>query len=193
MDFFEEKIWNLAQASAWVVYREKELVTQFEHPTREAFRSLGMYTSMEPTSRKKINSLNDLSLALSDERLQAWGYRANGDNHLEAIPSLEWPDLDLVPPFAYHAKNRTQQYQPWTDIRVESAAVKRLWRSLHETSGRSIFDWEKIGLIYKEIKKSNPEFSQNDVIDETQIEFQDRYLQDPPARSSFFNHIKDWK
>ena len=85
MDFFDEKFWNLAQASAQVVYREKELVTQFEHPTREAFRSLGMYTSMEPTSRKKINSLNDLSLALSDERLQAWGYRANGDNHLDLL------------------------------------------------------------------------------------------------------------
>ena len=59
MDFFDEKFWNLAQASAWVVYREKELVTQFEHPTREAFRSLGMYTSMEPTSRKSEGRVGD--------------------------------------------------------------------------------------------------------------------------------------
>jgi hypothetical protein len=74
MDSFDDKYWNLAQAAAWVVYREKELVTRFEHPTREDFRSLGMYTSMEPASRQRINSLGDLSLALSDERLQAWGY-----------------------------------------------------------------------------------------------------------------------
>jgi hypothetical protein len=55
MDSFDDKYWNLAQAAAWVVYREKKLLTQFEHPTREGFRSLGMYASMEPASRQKIN------------------------------------------------------------------------------------------------------------------------------------------
>ena len=107
MDSFDDKFWNLAQAAAWVVYREKELVTRFEHPTREGFMSLGLYSSMEPTSRQKFGSLRDLSLALSDERLQAWGCRANDDSYLEAIPGLEWLDLDLAPPFAYHAKNRS--------------------------------------------------------------------------------------
>jgi hypothetical protein len=70
MDSFDDKYWNLAQAAAWVVCREKELVTRFEQPTREGFMSLGLYASMEPASRQKINSLGDLSIALSDERLQ---------------------------------------------------------------------------------------------------------------------------
>jgi hypothetical protein len=137
MDSFDDKFWNLAQAAAWVVYREKELVTRFEQPTREGFMSLGLYSSMEPTSRQKFGSLRDLSLALTNERLQAWGCRANDDSHLEAIPSLEWPDLDLAPPLAYHAKNRAHRYQPWTDIRVESAAAKKLWRTPLEKDGRS--------------------------------------------------------
>jgi hypothetical protein len=47
MDSFDDKFWNLAQAAAWVVYREKELVTRFEHPTREGFMSLGMVLSDE--------------------------------------------------------------------------------------------------------------------------------------------------
>jgi hypothetical protein len=129
MDPFDDKYWNLAQAAAWVVYREKKLLTQFEHPTREGFMSLGLYSSMEPTSRQKFGSLRDLSLALTNERLQAWGYRANDDSYLEAIPGLEWPDLDLAPPLAYHVKNRPQKYQLWTNIRVESAAAKKLWRT----------------------------------------------------------------
>ena len=40
MDPFDKKFWNLAQAAAWVVYREKELVTRFEQPTREGPRTI---------------------------------------------------------------------------------------------------------------------------------------------------------
>ncbi len=57
MDAFDDKYWNLAQAAAWVIYREKKLVTQFEQPTRDEFMSLGMYPSMEPSFRHEVGSL----------------------------------------------------------------------------------------------------------------------------------------
>jgi hypothetical protein len=192
MDYFDEKFWNLAQASAWVIYREKGLVDQLEQSTREEFMSLGMYTSMEPASRQKVGSIRELSLALSDECLQAWGYRANGDSYLKAIPSLEWPDLDLAPPFAYHAKNRAQQYQPWTDIRVESAAVKKLWRSILEKDGRSKYSKAKIEQICNDLRYQNPDISQNELISEIQIEYAAKHDGKEPCRSSIQRYIKSF-
>jgi hypothetical protein len=192
MDPFDEKFWNLVQASAWVVYREKKLVIQFEHPTREQFMSLGMYPSIESASRQKINSLDDLSLALSDERLQAWGYRANGDSHLEAIPSLEWLDLDLAPPFAYHARNRAQLYQPWTDIRVESAVVKKLWRSTLEKDDRSKYNKAAVEQIFNDLRSQYPDFSKNELISEIQLEYVAKHDGKEPSRSSIQRYIKSF-
>ncbi len=192
MDSFDDKYWNLAQAAAWVVYREKELVTRFEHPTREGFMSLGLYSSMEPTSRQKFGSLRDLSLALTNERLQAWGYRANDDSHLEAIPSLEWPDLDLAPPLAYHVKNRPQKYQLWTNIRVESAAAKKLWRTLLEKDGRSKYDKATVEQISNDLRSENPDISQNELIGEIQVKYADQFGGKEPSRSSIQRYLKNF-
>ena len=75
----DSKYWNLAQVAAWVMYREMELVVQFEHPSRTGFMALGMYPSLEPSGRQKIASSNDLNRTLEDGRLTAWGYRANSN------------------------------------------------------------------------------------------------------------------
>ena len=42
MALADSKYWNLAQVAAWVMYREMELVVQFEHPSRTGFMALGM-------------------------------------------------------------------------------------------------------------------------------------------------------
>jgi hypothetical protein len=192
MDSFDDKYWNLAQAAAWVVYREKELVTRFEHPTREGFMSLGLYSSMEPTSRQKFGSLRDLSLALTNERLQAWGCRANDDSHLEAIPGLEWPDLDLAPPLAYHVKNRPQKYQLWTNIRVESAAAKKLWRTPLEKDGRSKYDKATVEQISNDLRSENPDISQNELIGEIQVKYAAQFGGKEPSRSSIQRYLKNF-
>jgi hypothetical protein len=192
MDSFDDKYWNLAQAAAWVVYREKELVTRFEHPTREGFMSLGLYSSMEPTSRQKFGSLRDLSLALTNERLQAWGYRANDDSRLEAIPGLEWLDLDLAPPLAYHVKNRPQKYQLWTNIRVESAAAKKLWRTPLEKDGRSKYDKATVEQISNDLRSENPDISQNELIGEIQVKYADQFGGKEPSRSSIQRYLKNF-
>ena len=58
------------------MYREMELVVQFEHPSRTGFMALGMYPSLEPSGRQKIASSTGLNRTLEDGRLTAWGYRA---------------------------------------------------------------------------------------------------------------------
>ena len=192
MDTFEDKFWNLAQAAAWVIYREKELVTQFERPTRKDFMSLGMYQSMEPSSRRKFSSLQDLSKALINERLQAWGYRANDTSSLKSIPGVEWPDLDLAPPFVYHAKERAQQFQPWTDIRVESAAVKKLWRSTIDKDDRSRYNKTTVERIFNNLRSKNPDISQNELISEIQVAYADQHGGKEPSRSSIQRYIKSF-
>ncbi|MBT6218522.1 MAG: hypothetical protein HN578_04100 [Rhodospirillales bacterium] len=192
MNSFGDKYWNLAQSAAWVIYREKELVDQFEFASRQSFMALGMYPSMEPESRCKLGELHELSRSLIEGQIVAWGYRDGGSIHPEQIPSLEWADLDLAPPFAYHAKYRAAQKQPWTDIRFESAHIRKQWRSVHETSGRTKFDWIRVREIFEEANESNPDFSQNELIDEVQRIFEKLFNKDPPSKTSFLRQIRGW-
>jgi hypothetical protein len=43
---FENSYWNLAQASAWVEYREKQLVDELAQADRAAYIAISMYPSM---------------------------------------------------------------------------------------------------------------------------------------------------
>ena len=83
--------------------------------------------------------------------------------------------------------------QPWTDIRLESAAVKKLWRSEHEISGRTKFDWDAVRAIHDELLERNPDFSQNELIIEIQGAFRDQFNKEPPSRPSIQRHLKSWK
>ena len=54
-------------------------------------------------------------------------------------------------------------------------------------------DWaEAIEAIYHELKDSNPDFSQNELIEEIAAEFQGRYKQNPPGRTTIQSHMKKW-
>lgn len=190
MTAFEDRFWNLAQAAAWVVYRDAGLINHFEGASRESYMAFTMYPMTEPKVPQNVGEINSLYKSLVGDRLKAWGYRADEPNRLTEIPSHEWQDLHLAPPLAYDAKNLSAQYQPWRDIRVESANVRKLWRSKHETSGRSKFDWDAIRIIHDDLHEHNPAFSQNELIVEIQGEFRDRFNKEPPSRSSIQRQLK---
>ena len=82
---------------------------------------------------------------------------------------------------------------PWINIRVQGSDIQKLWRLRTETEGRTKFDWPAIRGIYEQLIKENPGMSQNDTIDEVQLEFQNRFSKDPPGRTSVQNHIKTWR
>ena len=73
MTHFDEPFWNLAQAAAWVVYREKKLVDNLADPKAGSFAAIGMYPSLWPDHRKQHGELSALHNALSDGRLKAKG------------------------------------------------------------------------------------------------------------------------
>ena len=70
---FDDKYWNLAQACAWVEYREKQLVNDFSVADRDAYMALGMYTSMWPAGRQRHGSVEDLRRALEQGRIKSSG------------------------------------------------------------------------------------------------------------------------
>ncbi|MEL6226986.1 MAG: hypothetical protein AAFR01_08200, partial [Pseudomonadota bacterium] len=72
------------------------------------------------------------------------------------------------------------------------ADVERLWRSSTETEARSKFDWKSIRKIFYEVRELNPKFSKNELIQEAQLQFQKSTKREPPSRSSFQRHMKDW-
>lgn len=189
---FDAKYWNLAQAAAWVEFRERRLVEDFGAADRDAYIALGLYPSMWPTSRERCGSVAELHCALVEGQLTSWGYRLTDPEHLIAIPAAEWADLVISPPLARVAGRSAGDWERWTQVRVRSADMKRLWRGTHEVSGRTKYDWAAIKTIYDEQRASNPDFSQNELIDEIQRVFEARYNREPPGRTTIQARLKRW-
>ena len=187
---FDDIYWNLAQACAWVEYREKQLVNDFSVADRSAYMALGLYPTMWPAGHQRHGSVEDLRRALEQGRIKSSGYRRYTPESLEEIPAAEWVDLQIRPPFVSFAGQPNNQ--PWNAVRFLSADMKRLWRSVNEVSGRSRFDWAAIKTMYDQIKTQNTEMTQNGLIDEVQGAFEGKFNKEPPSRTSLMRKIKTW-
>lgn len=187
---FDDTYWNLAQACAWVEYREKQLVNDFRVADRNAYMAVGMYPSMWPAGRRQHGSVEDLRRALEQGRIKSSGYRRSTPDNLEEIPAAEWTDLQIRPPLVSFAGQPNNQ--PWIAVRLLSADMRKLWRSVNEVSGRSRFDWAAIKTMYDQIKTQNTEMTQNELITEVQGTFGDNFNKEPPSRTSFMRKIKTW-
>ena len=176
---FDDRYWNLAQACAWVEYRERQLVNDLESAERSDYMALGFYPKPQ-AGRQRHAGIADLRRALVDGRIVSSGYRRDTPEHLEVIPAAEWADLVIRPPFVSFLGQ--PDYQPWTAVRLASADMKRMWRSVNEVTGRSRYDWAAIREMYDELRIQNSEMSQNELILEVQGAFEGRFNKEPVNR-----------
>lgn len=187
---FDDIYWNLAQACAWVEYREKQLVNDFSGADRNAYMALGMYTSMWPAGRQRNGSAEDLRRALEQGRIKSSGYRRHTPESLEEIPAAEWTDFVIRPPLVSFAGQPNTQ--PWNAVRLLSADMKNLWRDIGEVSLRTKFDWTEIKTMYDAIVDRQHTMSTNKKIEELQLEFEERFNKDAPSRTAIQDKIKTW-
>jgi hypothetical protein len=187
---FDDKCWNLAQACAWVEYREKQLVNDFSVADRNKYMALGIYPSMWPAGRKRHGSVEDLRRALEQGRIKSSGYRRHTPESLEEIPAAEWTDFEIRPPLVSFSGQPSNQ--PWNAVRVLSADMKKHWRDVGEVSLRTKFDWAEIKTMYDAIVDRQPTMSTNKKIEELQLEFAERFNKDAPGRSTIQTNIKTW-
>lgn len=188
---FDARFWNLAQSAAWIVHRDRKVIEELANCDKSGYGAFVLWGRPEHTEEGA--SLAELQAALEDGRLVAQGYRDGGDGRIEEVPLAEWADLLISPP-CVHRRGWTSNYQPWTDVIVECSKVRKLWRSISETSGRSKFDWGEIKKIHDERKSVNPTFSQNALIDEIQAAHQERFpRKSVPARSTIQAKMRLWR
>lgn len=191
MTEFDNLDWNLSQAAAWVVYREKALVEQYANPTASSYSAVELYPSMWPNGRKQHGSLKDLHAALRRGEIEARGYHCDNNNSLAPIPKEAWADLHLKPPFAYRANQLSAQLQPWKNIRLESAAIKKYWRSSLEVDGRTRYSTAFIHELRTEVFNCNPNLGHNELIAEIEALYQKRHPNKTvPSRSTIQRHLK---
>jgi hypothetical protein len=188
---FTAKYWNLAMAEAWVKFRKREIVEKFDGPSTESWAAYNMYPTRWDV--KPVGASLTLESALISGKLMAFGHRLTPGASMEMIPSLEWETLifDTATPYRRFVSNAKDV--PWANIRVESADVQKLWRHQTETEGRMRFDWPAIKKLYETALQNNPDLSQNEIINEVQLEFQNRSTKEPPSRTSLQNKIKAWQ
>lgn len=190
MSAFEDRYWNLTQVEAWVIYREKALVERFAVPDRDSYVAIGMYPKNWPDGRSKKGSRHELWRALVGGRLNAQGYRSSDPERLVDIPPAEWNNLIIDPPAAYLRGPDSRRIEPWVGFVIESAEVKKLWRSAFETSGRTRFDWAKIRAVHDEVSANNPGMTKNALMVEIQGAYRDQFNREPPSRSQLQRKLK---
>lgn len=192
MSAFDHRYWNLAQVAVWVIYREKVLVEQFAIPDRNSYIAIGKYPTMWPDGRSEKGPQQELWRALVDSRLNAQGYPRNNPERLVDIPPADWNNLIIDPPTAYLRGRGSIRLEPWVDFVIDSAEVKKLWRSEFETSGRTRFDWAAIRTIHDDVRANNPEMTKNELMNDIALAFAARFDREPPSRTSLQRNMKGW-
>jgi|GEM_PF-1481412 len=196
MDEFERRHWNLCQAAVWIEFREKDLVRQYaapegQLPDAEAYRALHFYPSMWPNERARHSKLNELHDRLKLHSLTALGYHISDPDLLQAVPPADWEDIDLRPPQALDARDRSREL--WSLVRVKRADILRLWPFPSETRDQSWYDWDYIRRIHDEVRAERNDLSENQMVLEIQARLQRRSKGSVPGRTSLQNRIKAWR
>lgn len=196
MDAFDLEYWNLCQAAVWIEFREKDLVRQFAAPEGQmpdagAYRALHFYPSMWPPERVLHAKLNELHGRLQSNALTALGYHANHAGLLQSIPPEHWAYIDLRPPLALDARDKSKEL--WSLVRVKRAEIQRLWPALSEMSDKSWYDWDEIRRVHDDVRAQLPDLSENQTILEIRARLAKRSKGDVPSRTSLQSRIKTWK
>lgn len=191
MGHFDSRYWNLSQAAAWVVYRNRTFVNQLEHPTKDQWAAYVLYPDMH--GYPKDGSIGELQRRLVVEDIAATGRRSGKAGALETIPGSEWDELILDPPIAYRRGRLGERIEPWIDVKFESKDLKKKWRGRLEVDGRTTFRWEVLEKMWREVCEHLPDVSENERISEVQILYEAAGYKEAPARSTMQNRIKRWK
>ena len=180
--------WTLAEASAWVVFRDTSIVALFGPPEPSDWVAYTMYPSH--WTAPQVGQQLEMFTVLAGGRLTATG-RSGAPNALrQNIPTEEWADLvpDVRGPYRRLADGR--KLEPWQDILVRRADVERLWRRPSEVDGRSRYPKVWFQDRYKALKTAMPASSKNELIVELQVQFQEETKRDPPSRSAVQRYLK---
>ena len=192
MTRFDEPHWNLAQAAAWVVYRERKLVDDLGNADTDSYAAIRMYPTMRPDHRKQHGKLSALHNALSDGRLKANGYHEDAPDTLAEVPAEAWSDLNLNPPSAYDRRYPGKMYKPWRRIRIKSADMNKLWRGLDEKKDKTQYDWGEVRQLFKQVVTENPKWSTNKKINKTIDLYSERHNGHYPSVTSIKRHMRGW-
>lgn len=187
----DRQYWTLSEAAAWVVFRSDAVVQKFSPPTADDFQAFMFYPSMRQ-EHPETGKMSDLFDALRAGRLNAIARRNQPGATISEIPVAEWSDLvaDVRGPYR-HLDNRGKDY-PWINIQVLRSDVEKLWRRTSEKQGRTRFDWNRLKELWLDLKKHNPDLSQNELIGNLQDAYQDETGKEPPSRVSIQRHLRNW-
>ena len=155
---------------------------------------IALYPSMKFVPEVK-GSADELLASLVEGTITALGIPKNKDGvHQQIIPAQDWLQTGCYGGTLFkRTEDGSSIDMPWRDIFLESADIRKYWRSDNEIDGRSRYNWDAIKMIFDKVKEQNPEFSDNDLIIEAQGAYEERFNKEPPSRSSFQSHMKKWR
>ncbi len=116
--------WTMAQAAAWIVFRDLTIVNKFAPPSPEHFGAFMMYDAAHPQHRGSVTMLIN---ALKAGSIRAFGRASGSGSSAEEMPSREWLSLMLDLPEVYIRGPNGEKQRPWHDVCVNMKDVRALW------------------------------------------------------------------
>jgi len=173
--------WTLAQAAAWVMFRDMSIVARFTPPRAAQWCAYVFYPQYW-TKFPVLDTEHDLFRMLGGGHLTANGRRSS-DGVREPIPALNW--ADLVPdvdegPYVSEASGR--RVRPWTDILVSHSDIKRLWGPDPNSNGRSLYKETWIQRKYLDHLRDGKR--KEKAIASVQVDYVDQFGGPEPSRST---------
>lgn len=188
------KYWTLGQALAWVIYRREDVVTELAPQSGRRLSLISMFPSMYCPELEPVGSSEELLQHLREGALTASGRPAGDLSIRQDIRPEDWVRLRFLGEHAWRASEDGQRtVEPWHDIVLEGAEVRKRFRGLSELDARTKFDWTVIRKIHDEVLTRLPQISQNELIAEIQGQFRDQFNKEPPGRTSIQTRIQRWR
>ena len=173
------------------MYRRRDLV-EYSGANGGRVSLISAFPTMFSPEPKKAAAPQELVSALESGQLAAEGIRVGGSGVRQAIPSSEWVGVMISGERVSWTSAGKTIPNRWRDITLESAAVLQHWRAPIEIEARTKFDWSVIREMHDEMRARHPGFSQNELINELQGAYRDRFNKEPPSRTAFQRQIRKW-
>lgn len=178
--------WTLAQAAAWIVFRDISSVALFTPPRATGFITYLMYS--DPDKKPVVHEQwHDLFRKLEARLLVATG-RRSADGVREEIDAKHWvdlvPDVDAGP---YVRLQSGEVARPWTDILVLHSDIERIWGRDANPNGRALYD--RVWIQENFIKHVRNGKEREKAIAAVQVDYVAKYGRPEPSRPTIQRYV----
>lgn len=176
-----------------MIYRREDVVEELAPHNGKSLSLISMFPKMYTPELSAVGSPDQLLHHLRRGALKASGRSTGEQLPRQDIRSEDWLQLRFLGDRVWRVSDDGKQtVEPWCDLVLEAAEVRKMFRGASEVQARTGYNWGVLREIHDDLRRRHPEMTQNELIVEIQGQFEDRFNRKPPGRSTIQRHMQKW-